>query len=366
MSVGIDLSALEGLDTAGAPAAPAAPSGEPLRVPLNLIEEDPDQPRREFDQDAMDVMVASIKLRGVKSPVSLKPHPDKAGHYILNYGARRYRASKEAGLPDIPAFVDLAHTDYDQVIENEQRENLTPMELALFIRRKLDDGDKKAAIAKNLGKRAEAITFHLALIDMPPAIEAAYGSGRLRSPQVVYALRALHEKHAEAVQGWLDASGDDDITRGAVDALTTQLKGGQRKTGKDETLLHAKDAGASSGADAGARPVPAQRKNGGEEGSTGNSPGPSSAGANTAEQGAGADPDRDLGELTSWPKGKAVSDPNLMKKPLLLVEYDGRSAALLLNRRPGTDGLVWIRYEDNGGDDQVDAGALKINRLMEE
>lgn len=54
-----------------------------------------------------------------------------------------------------------------------------------------------------------------------------------------------------------------------------------------------------------------------------------------------------------------------MKKPLLIVEHDGRAAAVLLNRRPSTAGLIRIRYEDGGGDAEVDAGSLKINLLTE-
>ncbi|WP_327191999.1 transcriptional repressor KorB C-terminal beta-barrel domain-containing protein, partial [Xanthomonas cassavae] len=85
-----------------------------------------------------------------------------------------------------------------------------------------------------------------------------------------------------------------------------------------------------------------------------------------AGSGAGAGSgDADTGELTSWPRGKAVSDPDSMKRPLLLVEHDGRAAAVLLNRRPSTAGLIRIRYEDGGGDAEVDAGTVKINRLME-
>jgi ParB family transcriptional regulator, chromosome partitioning protein len=74
---------------------------------------------------------------------------------------------------------------------------------------------------------------------------------------------------------------------------------------------------------------------------------------------------QDHGELTSWPKGRAISDPQRMSKPLLLVEYDGRSAAVILNKRPSTPGLLHIRYEDGGGDAEVDAGQCKINLLTD-
>ena len=77
------------------------------------------------------------------------------------------------------------------------------------------------------------------------------------------------------------------------------------------------------------------------------------------------DDEIDQGELTSWPKGKAISDPDRMTKPLLIVEFEGRSASVLLNRRPSNAGLIRIRYEDGGGDIEVDAAKCKINLLTE-
>lgn len=67
----------------------------------------------------------------------------------------------------------------------------------------------------------------------------------------------------------------------------------------------------------------------------------------------------------NWPKGRAVSGTDSMSKPLMLVEFDGRLAAVLLNHRPSTADLIQIRFEDGGGDQELDAGACKINLLIE-
>lgn len=374
----LDLSALEEKPTAPAVAGAAQPTGKPLDIPLADIEEDPDQPRKEFTPEAMQEMTDSIRARGVKTPVSVRTHPSKPGKWMLNYGARRYRGSHAAGRKTIPAFVDESHDDYDQVIENIQRDDLKPMELALFIKKRLDAGDQKKAIAKNLGKDGAIITQHLALIDPPACIEDAYSNGKCTSPKTLYELRGLHEKFPEQVEAWCaDAA---EITRKTVADLADELKGknkpapaageGQKggesagggeasKFGHDQISGGAGDGQGGNGGGAGeaegegSKAKPAGKK--GENDDQGDA-------AGAGEEG---DSGRDTGELTSWPKGRAVSDPDRMSKPLLLVEFDGRSAAVLLNRRPTTAGLIHIRFEDGGGDQEVEAGACKINLLTE-
>jgi ParB family chromosome partitioning protein len=91
-------------------------------------------------------------LRGVKTPISVRDNPDAAGRYLINHGARRVRASKLAHKTSIPAFIDNDYNEADQVIENLQRNELTPREIADFIGRELAKGKKKGDIAKELGK----------------------------------------------------------------------------------------------------------------------------------------------------------------------------------------------------------------------
>ncbi|MGP1609429.1 MAG: ParB/RepB/Spo0J family partition protein, partial [Burkholderiales bacterium] len=226
----LDLSALEEKPTAPAVAVAAQPTGKPLDIPLADIEEDPDQPRKEFTPEAMQEMTDSVRARGVKTPVSVRPHPSKPGKWMLNFGARRYRGSLAAGRETIPAFVDEAHDDYDQVIENIQRDDLKPMELALFIKKRLDAGDKKQHIAKSLGKDGAIITQHLALIDPPACIEEAYSSGKCKSPTTLYSLRGLYEKFPEQVDAWCASAVE--ITRTNVSDLADELKG-KRKLPSD-------------------------------------------------------------------------------------------------------------------------------------
>jgi ParB/RepB/Spo0J family partition protein len=141
---------LDQLDLLGTPADLLA--GAPLQLAIESIIEDPDQPRNEFDPEGLAELAASIKERGVLQPISVRRHPDQPDCWMLNFGARRLRASKLAGKFDIPAFVDKTADSYDQVIENEQREGLKPLELALFVQRRLAAGDTQAVIAKAAGQ----------------------------------------------------------------------------------------------------------------------------------------------------------------------------------------------------------------------
>ena len=116
-------------------AASSAAPGEELRLPLADIDEDPDQPRRVFDDEELQSMAQSILAHGVVQPIVVRP-PVK-GRYLLAFGARRLRASKLAGVADIPAVVRTvgqsgANEFAAQLIENQQRADLSNSNLAAW------------------------------------------------------------------------------------------------------------------------------------------------------------------------------------------------------------------------------------------
>jgi ParB family chromosome partitioning protein len=197
-------------------------AGQPLQLPLDDIDEDPEQPRREFDADALQELSETIRDRGVKQPISVRPHPQVSGRWVLNFGARRLRASKLAGLPTIPAFVDASVDSYDQVIENEQREGLQPLDLALFIQRRLAAGDIQAEIARRMGKSRQYVTMAMALVNAPDWLLGAYREGRCRGLKELHDLRRLADEDPRRVEAWVADRGA--ITRDQVAALRSDLK----------------------------------------------------------------------------------------------------------------------------------------------
>nr|QSM61663.1 Transcriptional repressor protein KorB [Escherichia coli] len=129
----------------------------PQDLPLELIDEDPNQPRKEdnpgFSPESIAEIGQTIKDRGVKSPISVRENPDAPGRYLINHGARRFRGSKWAEKTTIPGFIDNDYNDDDQVIENLQRNELTAREIADYIGRELAKGRKKAKSPRRSGSR---------------------------------------------------------------------------------------------------------------------------------------------------------------------------------------------------------------------
>ena len=190
----------------------AAPIGA-TEIDITLISEDIHQPRKEFNQETLRELTETIKLRGVKSPISVRPNPDKPGTYIINHDARRYRASINAGLTKIPAFIDTDYSEADQVIENLQRDDLTSREIADFIGRQLAGGKTKSEIARLIGKTNPYITMHASLLDLPDPLGEVYRSGRCTDVTALYDLTRLYKANKEEVITWLALSTQEEISR---------------------------------------------------------------------------------------------------------------------------------------------------------
>jgi ParB/RepB/Spo0J family partition protein len=214
-------------------------SNRPVELPIMEIDEDPNQPRKTdnpgFSEESIAELAATIKLRGVKSPISVRESND--GRYIINHGARRYRAARVAGLNAIPAFVDNDYNEADQVIENLQRDNLTPREIADFIGRELARGKKKVQIAGNIGKSPAYITQHITLLDLPEPVALAFNTGRVSDVTLVNELVALNKKIPEQVTAWL-ADDSLELTRRTLKELSQgTLKKLQEEESKPDTAI---------------------------------------------------------------------------------------------------------------------------------
>jgi ParB family transcriptional regulator, chromosome partitioning protein len=194
-----------------------------LELKLSQIDEDPHQPRVEFNSVTLQELADTINTRGIKTPISVRPHPEKKNRFIINHGARRFRASKMAGKKTIPAYIDTDYTLADQVIENLQRDNLTPREIADYIGRELSLGTRKIDIAKKIGKSQAFVSQHVTLLDLPEKISALFTSGKVQDVTIINELVKAYKKDPEEVESWLD---DEvlDITRHSIKLLRGYLK----------------------------------------------------------------------------------------------------------------------------------------------
>jgi ParB family transcriptional regulator, chromosome partitioning protein len=194
--------------------------GRALVVPLDRLVEDPNNPRTEFPESQIDELADDIRERGILEPIVVHP-ADAAGRYCIHFGAKRLRAARQAGLYEVPVVVRDAPADaYAQVAENQKRHGLTPLDLARFIRTQADEGQSNATIAKRLVMDLTTVAHHLALLDLPPALDEALKSGRCTSPRTLYELNKLHQVQPEQVNAMI--AGESEITRAAVAAIRAE------------------------------------------------------------------------------------------------------------------------------------------------
>ena len=148
-------------------------SGDVQRIRLSLIEPKADQPRQNFDSEALATLADSIAQNGVLQPILVRPSK-QPGFYQIIAGERRWRASKMAGMTDIPAVVveadELQVAQY-ALIENLQREDLDPWEEACAYQRLLREFSlRQEDLAARLGRSRSAIANSLRLLDLPDSI----------------------------------------------------------------------------------------------------------------------------------------------------------------------------------------------------
>ncbi|MCS6987676.1 MAG: ParB/RepB/Spo0J family partition protein [Sphingomonadaceae bacterium] len=165
------------LDEMGAP----RPADAPTRIPIDLIEPNPAQPRRRFDEAALAELAASIRAQGILQPLLLRPLAQ--GRYQIVAGERRWRAAQRAGLAEVPAVVrDLDDGQVLQValIENLQRADLDPIEEAEAYRRLADEfGHTQERIAELTGKSRPHVANMLRLLALPKGVRALLAEGAL-------------------------------------------------------------------------------------------------------------------------------------------------------------------------------------------
>jgi len=218
--------ALTALKQAGK-ASPQA-DGRPPEMPLAKIVRDPENPRPPLhlrtpeEQQQQIELNENVRQRGVKSPISLRPHPSESDTWVINHGHCRYDAAEAAGFVTIPYFVDPNFDSYDQIAENLHRSDLSIWAIAGFIKRKLDAGQSKTEIAQRLGKEGlNYVTEHLALVDAPGCVHQAYANA-VRSPRTLYDLRRAHDEFPEQIDAWCQSGVR--ITRDSIRDLLDGLR----------------------------------------------------------------------------------------------------------------------------------------------
>jgi ParB family chromosome partitioning protein len=164
-----------------APPAIDVPQAPAVQIRLDEIVPNRYQPRRDFDEAALEQLAQSLKDNGVLQPIAVRPHP--MGGYELIAGERRWRAAQRAGLAVIPAVVRPA-TDQQlalwALVENLQREDLNPIEAARAYRRLIDEFRlTQEEVARQVGKDRSTVANLLRLLGLPDELQRALAGGAL-------------------------------------------------------------------------------------------------------------------------------------------------------------------------------------------
>ena len=222
----------------------SAESGDKVsQIDIKLIDINPDQPRKEFDGERLEELKESILRHGVVQPIILRK---KGERYIIVAGERRYRASRLAKLKTVPAII----RDFDEkqvmevaLIENIQREDLNPLEVASAIDFLIKQHDlTHDEVAKRLGKARTTVTNSLRLLALPEKVKQALREGRLQAGQAKPLAglddESLQLKLAEeaAEQGW---SSREVERRIAAIKEKKDTKPGEKKSSQSPDMVYA-------------------------------------------------------------------------------------------------------------------------------
>lgn len=333
-------------------------------APLENFHEDPDNARKEFNLDKLQELADSMEQinpttgerRGILEPLSCKRHPDIPDHLIILGGNRRFRAAGMAGLDKAPFIIKDELDDFDKFVLNDQRENLSPLEVAMFIKNRLDAKHKAGEIAKALGRPASYVSDHKIFFDMADSIRDLYDSNLCRSMQALALLHRAYKKNANEIDAYCLQAAEDkqELTTSQVRKFLESLKAPT----KNESP----------------KPQSPEKE---QPGATNDEEQLSFDGVNTSESSAEDEAEQSFNDNFEFQQDTdttnldsqadallAQSDTDKIKKAIIQVQYDERAARLITNRRAAY-GLAWIKYDDDGHEIEVDLNQVKLVAVIE-
>lgn len=209
----------------------ASKVGQLFELPLTIIKPDANQPRKTFKN--IDSLADSIKENGVIQPIIVTAKKANGIHYIIA-GERRYLASKQAGLTTIPCIVRQEESDANivllQLLENDQRENVSPFEEANALRDLIENKNvKKSDIAKILGRDNSWISMRLKIADANADIRELSNRGIIDDVRTLYELKKFAEEIPQGAQEFVKKALENKISGSYRSAITRYRDNWKRK-----------------------------------------------------------------------------------------------------------------------------------------
>ncbi len=201
----------------------------PAELDITLVDPNPDQPRREFDSAGLAQLARSIGQHGVLQPVVVR---QAGSRYELVMGERRFRASQLAGRKTLPAVIlDVAPADRLElaIVENVQRQDLNPMELAHAYQALADAGHTQEEIGRKVAMDRSSVANHIRLLDLSRTIQADVEAGRL---SIGHAKALLQVTDLEAREGLRGRILNQSLTVRAAERAAREINAGGKTTAR--------------------------------------------------------------------------------------------------------------------------------------
>lgn len=211
-----------------AAATPRAPSGQAVaQVPVDLIDPNPVQPRSDFDEEALRGLAESIRADGILQPLLVRPAKNR---YTLIVGERRLKAARLAGLRTVPAIVREIEPDRlleATLVENIQREDLNPIEIALALEQMLKELDLvQDQLAERTGMSRTSVTNHLRLLKLPLAVIRLVRAGKL---QMGHARALLALDSDEEIESVANRAVENEMSVRSVEEYVRRRRSGVKR-----------------------------------------------------------------------------------------------------------------------------------------
>ena len=368
-------------------------AGEFYDFDIDIVSPDPNQPRKNFDEAALQELADDLKKNGLIQPIVVREDPDNVGKFIVVAGERRLKAAKLAGFKKIRSILstyDNSQLGYVQIAENAKRDNLKFYEMAEFIVSRSDAGEKQADIAEKLGLSKTKLSEFMIWKDAPELLKDA--KEKFNAIRAFYDAVKLYEEHPDEISDFIEKN--ENISKSDISNFRKKLT--EQNTAvessdseaqnvaqlfeissddKDSTSLENDSTEDSFEEPANASDYESDdTEEESSEATTDDFSSDDSAesaeisnSAPTFQDEAFSGVDTSINESESESLADTDFDSETkskkLKHPVFVGTVDGREAEIVMEM-PTTDGMVKVKYED-GSLDEVLCENLILNRIYE-
>ncbi len=368
-------------------------SGSFYDFDVDIISPDPNQPRKNFDETALQELADDLKKNGLIQPIVVRDDPDNVGKFIVVAGERRLKAAKLAGFTKIRSILstyESSQLGYVQIAENAKRDNLKFYEMAEFIVSRSDAGEKQADIAEKLGTSKSQVNLYMIWKDAPELLKDA--KDKFNAIRAFYDAVKLYEEHPDEISDFIEKN--ENISKSDISNFRKKLT--EQNTAvessdseaqnvaqlfeissdvKDSTSLENDSTEDSFEESANASDYESDdTEEESSEATTDDFSSDDSAesaeisnSAPTFQDEAFSGVDTSINERESESLADTDFDSETkskkLKHPVFVGTVDGREAEIVMEM-PTTDGMVKVKYED-GSLDEVLCENFILNRIYE-